>query len=257
MALAIRDATRPGRGNHLARILLIFRGNDEQWAALRREVSSLGGHEPVIIESTTGLDIKGLVTYMALTRARELTTSPLREALGLRGFSIDPSVHTTASNDTAWLDEVSDDDDEFDDDGGQVTDPDPPDGDRGGQGNKARLRRRRITSTSSTSTILGPGRISVSAAQRRPRQVIESDLELQFGVYGEGEYPRWLAQLSNPPRFQNTLYSMYRGYLQDARAGSDVHIYILDGPVHRDHPVSHYLSFLLPKVRRGQLVLIP
>jgi len=222
MAEAVRDTTRSGTSNYLPRILLIFRGTDAQWAALRLEVSSLGGHEPLFITSTTGLDIKGLVSYMVLAKARELTTSPLREALGLRGFSIDPSAHITAP-DNAWLDEESGDDG-LDD---EVEEPQR----RAGQGNARRPRR---------SAISRP----VSARQPRPRQVTGSDLELQFGIWTEEEYPRQLAQLSNPPRSQNALYSMYKGYVQDPQAGSDVHIYIIDGPAYPDHEVSHIL--LLP-----------
>jgi hypothetical protein len=67
------------------------------------------------------------------------------------------------------------------------------------------------------------------------RQTTTSDLELQFGFFSPTEYPRHLAQLSNPPRFHNTLYSMYKGYLHNPQAGSDINIYILDAPVTRGH----------------------
>ncbi len=63
------------------------------------------------------------------------------------------------------------------------------------------------------------------------RQVAQTDLDLQAT-------PGWhLADVSNPPKFQDTRYLQYPGYLHDPNGGSGVNIYILGTGVTVGHTV--------------------
>ena len=64
------------------------------------------------------------------------------------------------------------------------------------------------------------------------RQVTANELWLQTDA-------RWhLKALSNPPKFQDTRYYEYPGFLHNPAAGAAVNVYVLDSGVNLQHPVS-------------------
>ena len=67
------------------------------------------------------------------------------------------------------------------------------------------------------------------------RQVAQTDLDLQATT-------EWhLTDVSNPPKFQDTRYLQYPGYLHDPHGGSTVNIYVLGTGVDISHAVCLFL----------------
>ncbi|KAB5522082.1 SGNH hydrolase-type esterase domain-containing protein [Coniochaeta sp. 2T2.1] len=78
--------------------------------------------------------------------------------------------------------------------------------------------------------------VTASGLTKRANEVTDTDLHLQRS-FGDDvfRYPRHLAQLSNPPWYQETYYAQYKGYLHDSDAGSTSTIYIIDNGVDPTH----------------------